>query len=91
MFACARDAAARAQIVVADVNAEGAAAAAATLNAEGITATSCAGDVGNRAAADAMVATAVSAYGGLDLLVANAGIVKAADFLEMTEARRLLR
>ncbi len=73
------------------MNAEGAAAAAATLIAEGITATSWAGDVGDRAAADEMVASAVRAFGGLDVLVANAGIVKAADFLEMTEACRLLR
>ncbi len=32
-----------------------------------------------------LVAWTVSTYGGLDLLVANAGIVKGADFLEMSE------
>jgi NAD(P)-dependent dehydrogenase (short-subunit alcohol dehydrogenase family) len=72
-------------VVVADVNAEGAAATAAALSKEGITAVSCGGDVGDKASADAMVASAVSAFGGLDVLVANAGIVKACDFLDMSE------
>ena len=35
---------------------------------------------------DAMVAWTVQAYGGVDILVANAGIVKGAEFMEMTEA-----
>ena len=34
---------------------------------------------------DAMVQAAVDAFGSLDVAVANAGIVKAADFLEMSE------
>ncbi len=73
---------------MADVNAEGAKAAAATLSAEGITAAHCSGDVGCKASADAMVASAVDAFGALDVLVANAGIVRAADFLDMTEVRQ---
>ncbi len=32
-----------------------------------------------------MVAAAVSRFGGLDIAVANAGIVRSADFLEMSE------
>ena len=36
-------------------------------------------------AVDAAVAVAVSAFGGLHIAVANAGIVRAADFLEMSE------
>ena len=71
--------------MIADVNAEGAAAAAAALGKDGITAASCAGDVGNKVAADAMVSSAVTAFGALDVLVANAGIVRACDFLEMSE------
>jgi len=42
-------------------------------------------DVGNKAQVDAMVATVVSAHGRIDVLVNNAGIFKAADFLEVTE------
>ena len=33
-----------------------------------------------------MVAWTVQAYGGVDILVANAGIVKGAEFMEMDEA-----
>ncbi len=33
-----------------------------------------------------MVAWTVQAYGGVDILVANAGIVKGAEFMEMEEA-----
>jgi len=42
-------------------------------------------DVGNKAQVDAMVATVVSTHGRIDVLVNNAGIFKAADFLEVTE------
>ena len=71
-----------------DINSAGAEEAAAVLRSEGIEAASCGGDVGTRADADGMVAAAVRAFGSLDVLVANAGIVRAAPFLEMTEARR---
>jgi NAD(P)-dependent dehydrogenase (short-subunit alcohol dehydrogenase family) len=43
-------------------------------------------DVGDTVQVEALVADAVAAYGGLDICVANAGIVKAADFLDLTEA-----
>jgi len=81
----------RSQVVVADINADAAAQTAAALAADGISAVSCAGDVGVRADADAMVAAAVREFGGLDVLVANAGIVKAAPFLDMTEEARAPR
>ena len=74
-----------AQVVVADVNADAAAEAAEALSKEGIAAVSCPGDVGDKASAQAMVSSAVKAFGGLDVLVANAGIVRACDFLEMSE------
>lgn len=32
-----------------------------------------------------LVASTVATYGGVDILVANAGIVRAADFLDMSE------
>ena len=43
-------------------------------------------DVGDKTQVDAMVAQAIAAYGRIDVLVNNAGIFKAADFLDITEA-----
>ena len=43
-------------------------------------------DVGDKAQVDTLVSQAVAAYGGIDVLVNNAGIFKAADFLDITEA-----
>jgi NAD(P)-dependent dehydrogenase (short-subunit alcohol dehydrogenase family) len=42
-------------------------------------------DVGDKAAVDKLVAATLKAFGGLDIMVANAGIVRAADFLDLTE------
>ncbi len=42
-------------------------------------------DVGDKADVDAIVALALSTHGRIDVLVNNAGIFKAADFLEVTE------
>jgi NAD(P)-dependent dehydrogenase (short-subunit alcohol dehydrogenase family) len=43
-------------------------------------------DVGDKAQVDALVAQTMVAHGRIDVLVNNAGIFKAADFLEVTEA-----
>jgi len=43
-------------------------------------------DVGDKADVDAVVAKTLAAHGRIDVLVNNAGIFKAADFLEVTEA-----
>jgi NAD(P)-dependent dehydrogenase (short-subunit alcohol dehydrogenase family) len=43
-------------------------------------------DVGDKAQVDALVAQTVAAHGRIDVLVNNAGIFKAAEFLEVTEA-----
>jgi len=43
-------------------------------------------DVGDKTQVDACVAAAVKAHGRIDVLVNNAGIFKASDFLEITEA-----
>ena len=43
-------------------------------------------DVGDKAQVDALVAAAISAHGRIDVLVNNAGIFKACDFLDITEA-----
>jgi NAD(P)-dependent dehydrogenase (short-subunit alcohol dehydrogenase family) len=75
-----------ARVLLADVNAEGAAAAAAALAAEGVDAAAQACDVGDAASVAAAVAAAVARFGRLDVAVANAGIVRAGDFLEMSEA-----
>jgi NAD(P)-dependent dehydrogenase (short-subunit alcohol dehydrogenase family) len=43
-------------------------------------------DVGDKAQVDALVVQVLAAYGRIDVLVNNAGIFRAADFLEVTEA-----
>ena len=43
-------------------------------------------DVGDKAQVDALVAEVLRAHGRIDVLVNNAGIFKAADFLDVTEA-----
>ncbi|MEO7549275.1 MAG: SDR family oxidoreductase [Ramlibacter sp.] len=43
-------------------------------------------DVGDKAQVDALVAATLVAYGRIDVLVNNAGIFRAADFLEVSEA-----
>ena len=73
------------------MNGDAASAAAAALVAEGIEAVACAGDVGKSADANAMVSAAVRHFGGVDILVANAGLVRAAAFLDMTEEARARR
>ena len=80
--ACARRFAREgAKVVIADVaNARGQ-ALAAELGARYV---HC--DVGDKAQVDALVAESVAALGGIDVLENNAGIFRAADFLDVTEA-----
>ena len=75
-----------ARVLLADIDAEGAAAAALALAAEGVDAAAQTCDVGDAASVAAAVAAAVARFGRLDVAVANAGVVRAADFLEMSEA-----
>jgi NAD(P)-dependent dehydrogenase (short-subunit alcohol dehydrogenase family) len=83
-FACA-EAFARegAKVMLADLDAAKVGAAARKV---GASAASVACDVSKKAAVDAAIAATVSAFGRLDILVANAGIVHAAEFLDLQEA-----
>ena len=70
-----------AQVVVADIDDARGAALAAELGGLYV---HC--DVGDKAQVDALVAQAMAVHGRIDVLVNNAGIFRAADFLEVTEA-----
>ena len=86
-YGCAtRFAAEGAKVVLSDIDRARGEEAAERLQGEGAEAVFVACDVGDRAQVDALIASAVAAFGRVDCLVANAGIVKAADFLDFTEA-----
>ena len=74
-----------AKVVLADVDVEAGEAAAEALQAEGRDALFIECDVGDKAQVDALIESAVAAFGRVDIAVANAGIVVAADFLDFTE------
>lgn len=74
-----------AHIVLCDIDATAGEATTARLGAFArIRFVSC--DVSDAAAADRLIATALAAFGRIDGLVNNAGIVHAADFLDLTES-----
>jgi NAD(P)-dependent dehydrogenase (short-subunit alcohol dehydrogenase family) len=80
--ACARRFAADgARVVLADIDAARGQALAQELGGSYV---QC--DVGDKAQVDALVQHAMAAHGRIDVLVNNAGIFKAADFLDITEA-----
>ncbi len=80
--ACARRFAGEgAKVVIADLDPQRGPALAAELGATFI---SC--DVGDKAQVDALVALTVKQHQRIDVLVNNAGILRAADFLEVSEA-----
>jgi NAD(P)-dependent dehydrogenase (short-subunit alcohol dehydrogenase family) len=74
-----------AAVVINDVNAETAAQAVAQIEADGGRATAVVAPVGSSEAAKALVAGAVEAYGRLDILVTNAGILRDKSLLKMTD------
>jgi NAD(P)-dependent dehydrogenase (short-subunit alcohol dehydrogenase family) len=74
------------RVVLADLDKAAAREAAETLGHAGGTALARQLDVKSRDGAAAAVGAAVEAFGGLDVLVSNAGIMDRAPFLEMTEA-----
>ncbi|HMA16021.1 MAG TPA: SDR family NAD(P)-dependent oxidoreductase [Kiloniellaceae bacterium] len=85
-FACAqRFAAEGAKVVLSDIERAKGEEAAERLQADGAEAVFVACDVGDKAQVTALVDSAVAAFGRLDCMVANAGIVKAGDFLDFKE------
>ncbi|GAA2196400.1 SDR family NAD(P)-dependent oxidoreductase [Sinomonas flava] len=74
-----------AAVVVNDVNEETAAAAVAQIEADGGKATAVVVPVGTSEAAKALVDGAVEAFGRLDILVTNAGILRDKSLLKMTD------
>lgn len=74
-----------AAVVINDVNAETAAQAVALIEADGGKATAVVVPVGSTEAAKALVDGAVKAFGGLDILVTNAGILRDKTLLKMTD------
>jgi NAD(P)-dependent dehydrogenase (short-subunit alcohol dehydrogenase family) len=85
-YGCAeRFAAEGAKVVLSDIDRVKGEAAAERLQGEGAEAVFVACDVGDKGEVDRLMESAVAAFGRIDTLVANAGIVKAADFLDFTE------
>jgi 3-oxoacyl-[acyl-carrier protein] reductase len=75
-----------ANVVVADLDHDGADAAAASFPGQGGEAVAVAVDVVDRAACDAMAAAALERWGRIDILAANAGIYPTAEIAAMTDA-----
>ncbi|MEZ5936539.1 MAG: SDR family oxidoreductase [Alphaproteobacteria bacterium] len=75
-----------AAVVVADIDAANGTKVADHLVRAGGRAAFIETDVGDAASATALVAKTVERFGRLDVLVNNAGVIKAADFLEISEA-----
>lgn len=84
--ACAEAFAAEgARVVIADVAMDAAADVERAIADAGGTARVVQCDVGDKPQVEAMVAATVEAFGGVDILINNAGTIKTADFLELEE------
>jgi 3-oxoacyl-[acyl-carrier protein] reductase len=73
------------KVLLCDVNAERAAKETRDIASKGGTAQACTVDVRERAEVERAVASAVAAYGRLDILVNDAGIMDREPFLDMTD------
>ncbi len=74
-----------AKVVIVDVDKEKGQALASQLQQQGHEILFLASDVGNKVEVDAVIAQVLAKHGRLDVLVSNAGIFKAAPFLEVSE------
>ena len=84
--ACAeRFASEGAKVVVSDVDATTGEEVAEAIQAKGGDAIFVACDVGDKSQVDALIESAVAAFGRLDCVIANAGIVHPCDFLDLEE------
>ena len=84
--ACRAIAAEGGKIVVADLDAAAAESVAAEITADGGTATSVGVDVTDRSQVQAMVRTAVEAFGALNVIFNNAGMNRPRSFMDVDEA-----
>jgi NAD(P)-dependent dehydrogenase (short-subunit alcohol dehydrogenase family) len=85
-YACAaRFALEGAKVVLSDIDEALGEAAAEKVQAAGGEAVFVPCDVGEKSSVDALIESAVFAYGRLDCVIANAGIVHACDFLDLEE------
>jgi glucose 1-dehydrogenase len=75
-----------AAVVVADIDAEAGSAVARAIEAAGGRATFVKTDVGDAAQAQRLIERTLATFGRLDVLINNAGIIRTADFLEISEA-----
>jgi len=75
-----------AAVVIADIDAEGGKKTADAVQAQGGRATFIQTDVGDASQAQRLVDQTLAAFGRLDVLINNAGIIKTAEFLEISEA-----
>ncbi|CDR16637.1 SDR family NAD(P)-dependent oxidoreductase [Streptomyces iranensis] len=83
-----------AKVLVADLDRDGAEQVVAAVGAQGGTARAVIGDLGDQRVVDQVVATAVEEFGGLDVLVNNAGVMdrfSAAADTDDAEWERVLR
>ena len=81
-----RFAAEGARVVIADLNPDGAKVVAAEIEGAGGEALGLALDVRRQEQVQAVVDTAVGRFGGVDILMNNAGVIKITPFLEIDEA-----
>lgn len=75
-----------AKVAIADVNESGAQDAASALTRDGHEAVAVSVDVADRASTDAMAAAVTGAFGGIDILAANAGIYPMVRLADMDDA-----